>query len=156
MFIRKENLGWSILSRNVTQLWREIELAMHDQEEISTRTTTKMISINTWACSKSRKNRITENVDFFESKDREIWPDLTGNQTPCRWRLPVTDFQFQEAWNFCLISIQNARKMCLVGLVETWTALSRKTEQPDPDLTGNQIPCRWRRALGWGEPGSDC
>ena len=102
------------------------------------------------------KNRITENVDFFESKDREIWPDLTGNQTPCRWRLPVTDFQFQEVRDFCLISIQNARKMCLVGLVETWTALSRKTEQPDPDLTGNQIPCRWRRALGWCEPGSDC
>ena len=104
----------------------------------------------------SRKNRITENVDFFESKDREIWPDLTGNQTPCRWRLPVTDFQSQEVWNLCLISIQNARKMCLMGLVETWTALSQKTEQPDPDLTGNQIPCRWRRALGWCEPGSDC
>ena len=70
---------------------------------------------NTWACSKA-ENRITENVDFFESKDREIWPDLTGNQTPCRWRLPVTDFQSQEVRNLCLISIQNARKMCLFGL----------------------------------------
>ena len=71
MFVRKENLGQNILSRNVTQLWREIKLAMHDQEEISTRTTTKMISITRGLAPKP-KNRITENVDFFESKDREI------------------------------------------------------------------------------------
>lgn len=71
MFVRKENLGQNILSRNVTQLWREIKLAMHDQEEISTRTTTKNDQHNTWACSKA-ENEITENVDFFESKDREI------------------------------------------------------------------------------------
>ena len=84
----------------MTQLWREIKLAMHDQEEISTRTTTKMISMNTWACSKA-ENEITENV-----------------------------------------KIKNTRTVCLVGLMETWTALSQRTEQPDPDLTGNQIPCR--------------
>ena len=84
----------------MTQLWREIKLAMHDQQETSTRTTTKMISIYTWACSKA-ENEITENV-----------------------------------------KIKNTRTVCLVGLMETWTALSQRTEQPDPDLTGNQIPCR--------------
>ena len=137
------------LARNqISNAWSRRNFNMNNNEEWSASTR--------GLAPKPKKNRITENVDFFESKDREIWPVLTGNQTPCRWRLPVTDFQSQEVRNLCLISIQNARKMCLVGLVETWTALSRKTEQPDPDLTGNQIPCRLRRALGWGEPGSDC
>ena len=78
MSIRKENLGWSILSRNVTQLWREIKLAMHDQEEISTWTTTKMISINTWACSKAEKQN--------NRKRGLLWVERQRNLTRSDWK----------------------------------------------------------------------